>query len=398
MKQALRPELISKCLELIYYQASNAYTSSIAAGLILAGLFWGRVPALAIGAWALSYAVMIGLRHVLGMRFKAASRGPDDANRWLSYYVIAVFVSGCIWGAYGVYLANHADPYRLTAVVLALGALVSGGVTAYAVSRLAFLAFSIPTLVPIGIWLLAQGADSGGFLGGLVIIWLIFMYFAAMRFRTFAIESLGYQFDNVNLVKSLASERDKANELAAQLKKLSSLDGLTNIPNRRAFDEEFEVLLEQAKQNRTPITLIICDVDYFKPYNDGYGHMQGDVCLRSVAGQLQAVAQSHGALAARIGGEEFAVIYHNADANKGRALAEALREGVEQLKIAHQYSKVRDTVTGSFGVCSVVPQKDTACSDLLQRADEALYQAKHSGRNKVQIESRGENRQVEATT
>ncbi len=379
----------------MYFQASNAYSSSIVAGFIISALFWDIVPRSVIVAWAVAYGAMILWRFLLGKRFRAAELTPESARYWLGHFVVPVFLSGVLWGGYGVYLAQYADTYRLAAIILALGALVAGAVTAYAVSATAYLAFALPTLMPVGIWLTFQGQSGAAYLGGLVMFWMLFMFFAAMRFRRFAIESLGYQFDNVNLVQSLAAERDKAEELAAKLKKLSSLDSLTNIPNRRAFDEALEEALVNAKQDASPLAVIIGDVDYFKKYNDEYGHLQGDMCLRSVATALEEVALEHNAMAARIGGEEFAVILTQADRHQGMALAEALRAAVEKLYIPHSRSEISDTITSSFGLCALIPNSFTRRASLMQRADDALYEAKRQGRNRAHCSDDGAATQIE---
>jgi len=376
LDKPLRPELISKCIELMYFQASNAYSSSIAAGAILGVLFWNRVPHVAIIGWAVCYGIMIAIRHQLGVRFRAAPRRNEDAQRWLYYFGTVVCICGVIWGAYGVYLARYADTFQLAVVILALGALLSGAVTAYSVSMPVYLAFSTPTMLPIGVYLVLSPLSGNRFLGLMVFTWMVFMFFGARRFRRFALESLGYQFENVNLVRNLE-------ELASQLKKLSSVDSLTNVANRRRFDEEFEAALDSAKREGAPLSLILCDIDFFKHYNDAYGHMQGDVCLRSIASQLDAAAQRLGALAARIGGEEFAVIMRQAGVDSGVQLAEELRGAIERLGIEHSKSQVSGYVTGSFGVCSMIPAPGTTGSELLQRADEALYEAKRAGRNRV---------------
>lgn len=371
----LRPELISKCIELMYFQASNAYSSSVVAGLILGVLFWNRAPRAGIIAWFVCYGIMIAIRHRLGVRFLATPRRHEDAQRWLRYFAVVVGICGLIWGVYGVFLAHHADTYEIAVVILSLGALLSGAVTAYSVSMPVYLAFATPTMLPIGVWLLASPVRGQQFLGLMVFTWMIFMFFSARRFRKFALESLAHQFENVNLVRNLE-------ELAGQLKKLSSIDSLTNVANRRSFDEEFEAALASAKRDGAPLSLILCDIDFFKHYNDAYGHMQGDVCLRSIASQLDVVAKRLGALAARIGGEEFAVILRQAGVDSGVQLAEELRRAIERLGIVHSKSN-SGYVTGSFGVCSMVPADATTRSDLLQRADGALYEAKRAGRNRV---------------
>jgi diguanylate cyclase (GGDEF)-like protein len=124
--------------------------------------------------------------------------------------------------------------------------------------------------------------------------------------------------------------------------------------------------------------VIVCDIDYFEHYNDAHGQMHGDVCLRNIAGQLDAAARSRGALVARIGGERFAVLLRQSNVEAVR-FAEELRETIERLCIAHSKSPVSGFVTASFGVSST----DSHALDLLQRAQAALQEAKRSGRNRV---------------
>jgi diguanylate cyclase (GGDEF)-like protein len=366
---APRPEVTSKSVELLYFQASNAYTSSVVAGAILAVLFWNKAPRLGILAWILTYGTMIALRHWLGIRFRTTPRRVEDAQRWLNYFAVVVGICGVIWGVYGAFLAQYADTYDLAVVLLALGALLSGGVVAYSVSLPVYLAFSIPTMVPIALWLTVSSIDGKRFLGLMVLVWVVFLIFAARRFRKFALDSLGYQ---ANL-----------EELAGQLKKLSCIDSLTNLPGRRGFDDDFEAALVSAQQAATPLSVILCDVDSFEQYNDAHGPMHGDVCLRSIASQLDSVAKRRGAWAARIGGEEFAVVLPKAGADAAVSLAEELRDAVERLGIVHSQSQVSRFVTASFGAASLMPGGSSTGSDLLQRAEEALREAKRTGHNRV---------------
>jgi diguanylate cyclase (GGDEF)-like protein len=369
LDKPLRPELTSRSIELLYFQSSNAYSASIAAGAILVVLFWNHAPRTGIAAWAISYGIMIAIRHQLGTRFRAAPRRAEDSQRWLLYYATAVGICGVIWGVYGAFLAQHADAYQLAVVLLALGALLSGAVISYSVSMPVYLAFSVPTMVPVALWLTLSPVYGKQFLGMMVLVWVVFMFFAARRFRRFALESLGYQ---CNL-----------EELAGQLKTLSSMDGLTNVPGRRSFDEELDAAQTSAHQDTAPLSLILCDIDCFKQYNAAYGEMQGDVCLRTIAAQLDTLARRHGAWVARIGGEEFGVIARRTDEDDAARLAEGFRETVERLRIVHSNSQVSSVVTASFGVSSMVSTANNSSPDLLHRAQHALNEAKRCGGNRV---------------
>ncbi|NVZ08840.1 PleD family two-component system response regulator [Allochromatium humboldtianum] len=166
------------------------------------------------------------------------------------------------------------------------------------------------------------------------------------------------------------------------LDSLASLDGLTHIPNRRRFDEALKLEWARAAREGTSLAVAMLDVDYFKPYNDHYGHGRGDECLRRVADALSARLQRPADLAARYGGEEFVLLLPDTDAAGALALAESCRAAVSALCIPHDYSAAADHVTLSIGVAATQPPSDGA-SLLLARADEALYRAKSEGRNRV---------------
>lgn len=166
----------------------------------------------------------------------------------------------------------------------------------------------------------------------------------------------------------------------------STLDGLTGIANRRRFDDFMEVEWKRAQRNDLPLSLIMIDIDVFKAFNDNYGHLAGDECLKKVAKTLQKGLKRPGDLAARYGGEEFAVVLPETNTGGAASLAEELRRRVEKLKIPHAYSPVMDVVTVSLGVATVIPKKDLLPETLIELADKALYRAKEKGRNRFEID------------
>lgn len=167
-----------------------------------------------------------------------------------------------------------------------------------------------------------------------------------------------------------------------ELKRLASLDGLTGIANRRRFDEYIEAEWRRMTREKMPLSLILCDIDYFKKYNDTYGHQAGDSCLRKVANALSFCIKRSVDLVARYGGEEFAVILPNTTTAGASQVAEEIREFVNALKIPHAQSAVSEHVTLSLGVASMEPTLDTSPSMLIATADAALYRAKAAGRNR----------------
>lgn len=171
------------------------------------------------------------------------------------------------------------------------------------------------------------------------------------------------------------------------LEKLASLDGLTEIPNRRAFDSALERQFNQAKRTNTPLSLLIMDIDNFKLFNDHYGHPMGDDCLRKVANALTRHTQRPEDLVARLGGEEFSILLPNTD-NFGAAMrAEQYRLAIENLKIHQANNSPLPYVTVSVGVGTVIAHTNDNMQRLLQATDDALYRAKRQGRNQVCCEN-----------
>ncbi|MFL0196246.1 diguanylate cyclase [Clostridium sp. WILCCON 0269] len=196
--------------------------------------------------------------------------------------------------------------------------------------------------------------------------------------------------------KKLLEEQSKLLELKIQellelradnhkLETLSIRDGLTGIPNRRHFDEHLGASVRNSLRSGKPLSLIMADIDYFKLYNDNYGHLAGDDCLVKVARIIESNARRPLDLVARYGGEEFAVILPETDKNGAIIVAEEIRKNIRQLALPHEYSKVSPFITLSMGIATIIPNLGGACTaeELIDRADKALYRAKASGRNTI---------------
>ncbi len=185
------------------------------------------------------------------------------------------------------------------------------------------------------------------------------------------------------LTNTLLNERAQLEQANQELSYLSSMDGLTGIANRRQFDQFLVQVWSLASRKKEPITLVMCDIDFFKAYNDHYGHLQGDECLKKVATALKESVKRQGDLLARYGGEEFVVVLPNTDETGGELLAEALRANVEHLEIPHLFSSAAPMVTISLGVAFQYASPTTLPEHLIAAADQALYQAKQTGRNRL---------------
>jgi diguanylate cyclase (GGDEF)-like protein len=185
-----------------------------------------------------------------------------------------------------------------------------------------------------------------------------------------------------DMAAKLAAREEELQIANRHLDELASLDGLSGLANRRGFDREIEREWQKAAESHKPLALMMVDIDHFKLFNDRYGHVSGDTCLRAVGETLSLVTLEEAVLVARYGGEEFALLLPGLDINRAAALAEEARRAIEDLMINHSESPMGH-VTISIGVDSMVPDKFQSYANLIEAADGALYAAKRRGRNAV---------------
>ncbi|MEO0803535.1 MAG: diguanylate cyclase [Cyanobacteria bacterium J06642_2] len=211
---------------------------------------------------------------------------------------------------------------------------------------------------------------------------------ALIRKRTQELEVKNQQLEQEIQARQQAQEElqaayrelERANQ---QLAELANHDALTGLANRRRFNEYLQQIWKQALRERQPLTLILCDIDYFKQYNDTYGHLVGDTCLQQVARAIQQVLERPLDLAARFGGEEFAVILLDADAIGGNTVAEKIQAGIAELQIPHSASAISEMVTISAGIAATIPNTELNVETFINEADSALYTAKQEGRDRI---------------
>ena len=208
-----------------------------------------------------------------------------------------------------------------------------------------------------------------------------------------------WQPDDVDLLKQLSAQIAIAiqqSQLYAQVQRanrylthLATHDGLTQLANRRQFDHYLQQEWMRLAREQAPLSVILCDIDYFKLYNDTYGHLMGDQCLQQVAQALQQVVRRPADLVARYGGEEFTIVLPRTDQQGAQQLARAISGKIHALNIAHQASPIGDTLTLSLGIASTVPTANQSPQTLINEADQALYRAKQQGRDRYCCQREG---------
>jgi len=168
-----------------------------------------------------------------------------------------------------------------------------------------------------------------------------------------------------------------------KLERLSNIDGLTGLYNRRFFDAALDREWKRHQRSRIPFSLILCDIDYFKNFNDSYGHQAGDECLQDVAEAITMGSGRSSDVAARYGGEEFVIILPETSTRGALKAAETIRRKIRDLNIPHKNAVGRVVLSVSFGVATMIPERDVAPSNLVNLADKALYASKEAGRDRV---------------
>lgn len=406
--------LYAKQVAVLYDQSIGALAGALLSGLVVAAVLWRRTPSGGVLSWLGILLCVTGFRLALTYRYRRSAVDPQRARPWEAWFISGAFMSGATWGMGAVLLLPQGYDLYTGFFLLWVGGLCAAAVATYSVRIPVFLASVVPALAPYALYALSAGNEQGVALAGMLGLFLGFLVVSALHTHRSLFASLELQFENTKLINHLSAERERAErlnvelqsdiderermletlidakqrveELAQRLQLLSSLDGLTGIANRRHFDDGIDREWRRALRDQTPISLIMVDIDFFKAYNDTYGHQAGDDCLKQVAGLLKRYSRRAGDFPARYGGEEFTVVLSGTGTGNAQRIAEEIREGVESLGIPHESSSAGDVVTVSAGVATVVPHDGLSVAELIRKADSALYRAKGAGRNRVVVD------------
>jgi diguanylate cyclase (GGDEF)-like protein len=328
------------------------------------------IPDETLGQWPLGYSI-VAVLILVGM---GLSRSPR-LDRWHQHYATSLAFTGM---AVLVVL-----PEFTGAAVMKLAATIGTAHAAVVIGSMLGLR-ALPAVVAmwgggyLGIatvwvwgqevnWLLTHQTLTAGCAVGSVVAWLM----ERQSRQVFLQQSL------------LALEKARSDDMAERMKEMSREDGLTGLANRRHFDEVLNLEWQRCMRDGASLSLLFIDVDFFKPFNDEYGHQAGDNCLQRMGRILADHARRPGDLAARYGGEEFVVLYPQTGPRSLEQMAERLLRAVADERMPHGYSSVADHITVSIGTACIVPEPSYSPEQLVAAADHAVYEAKNKGRNQV---------------
>lgn len=353
-----------------FYAVEPLYLVSWAVSLLVINLWWSR---------------RINQTLLTNRHF---SQRPTVLNELVAYSVI----TGAVWSAtiigLDAYLSNLV--FYLCVMCVAIIAVVNISVSV--VIRGAYLAQLVFSLGVIAIWL-AWHVDQRPFNAGFALLLAALMVFLIITSewmsKSFSemvetsLERAAMSKDLSSLTESLKTRNLQLQDARKQLAEQATIDEMTGLRNRRGVNIIINDELGRMKRAQLPVSLIVLDVDHFKTYNDNYGHPAGDQVLQRIATVMLEMTNRSGEFAARMGGEEFAMFFPTMKLAAALEVAERVREGVLNLRIPHEKSLTSEFVTVSIGVVSCVPEWELEFDELLQAADDALYESKTSGRNRI---------------
>lgn len=344
--------------------------------------------------WCLALGAVLTIRYCIAQP-SADGLGLRHGPPWLLFLLL--FATGALWGLAPLVVIHRADDMLLCIAVLIASGMALSAFGSYSMSVAAVVAMVMPIALANLAMIVVTHSTPYYALGVALLLLYVHQWLVMTQSRRVLANQIRLRVENSLLAAQLSTQAEKTvAELERRMdvervlrasrdkaERMSGTDSLTDIANRRYFDKRLSQEVSRAFRERTQISLVLCDIDYFKQYNDTYGHQAGDECLKAFAHTLVGFCRRGGDLAARTGGEEFALVLPNTDHGAAMRLAENARAAFDAFAIEHTGSRLKPNATASFGVATIIPTDLGAAEVLIRDADRALYRAKASGRNRV---------------
>ncbi len=350
---------------MLYRQIPQAVAGHALAATLITYALWPVSAHDNLLIWLAGIILVGSVRIVTAIRF--LGRWPIAEHilpYWTSTLTALAFCQTLMWGLSVFLIWPEETEYRALLTVALAGVIAAGGIM-LAVHQRSFLVYCLPIAIPAFLQLMLSGGRLETVLGGLILLYSVMLIFAIHR--------LGKSFLE-GMVTRL------------QMESLSRTDPLTHIANRRGFDDYIQGIWSNAIRSSQSVGLMIIDIDFFKRYNDHYGHPQGDIALTRLAEILTQIAGRGTDLCARVGGEEFAIVLPSTDLEGAKNVAKQIQEHLDINAIPHESSPF-GRLTVSIGYGARIPRRNSTIDDFYQSVDEALYRAKQGGRNAIRAET-----------
>lgn len=376
LPEPAKPSVRAEQIRLLFLQNRSVQVLGMLTAIITAITLWKVADHTLLTVWLIVMITVYIMRLATTLLFFRTHIDDQMTEIWIRRYIVWTFLAGVSWGSLAFLLdSTWPAAYQVVLFVVYTG-LIAGAFNANSSVFIAFPAFYVPIVVPLMIVMLGMKDEAFYALALLFMIYIALMYISSLKFYNRLADTLQLRFDNEKLAQELSLSNEK-------LVHLADIDGLTQIYNRRSLNRFLIAEWNRHYRNQKPLSLIFIDIDYFKQYNDTYGHEAGDNCLIQVAQILQRNAKRSSDIAARFGGEEFAMILPETSEVEAFAIAKKIIASLKELSISHTGSSVCEYVTMSIGISTLIPQQQDNSDYLLLTADKALYEAKNNGRNCV---------------
>tara|TARA_R110001592_G_scaffold295594_2_gene565680 strand:- start:26365 stop:27564 length:1200 start_codon:yes stop_codon:yes gene_type:complete len=390
-----REELFVAQLETLMQNGRVATLGAHLIGMIATVLlFWQYLPLSITLLWAAAFTILLLLRSLQMSNALVERLYQTRPRRVYWQLIIGTAVTGAIWSAIYIYAATRV-PITVQYMLLLIIVMITAFSVGYSVViREYFIVYVFASLWPIAWWSLVHYWDQSYNL----LIGLLMLAFCALLvsvsdqvYKSFRnMIALNWERETMaqelgDLTTSLRDRNRQLRDARRQLTDLANVDELTGLGNRRLINKVLRDEINRARRSSTNLAVILLDVDYFKNYNDNYGHPAGDAVLKRLADLMQRATSRAGEIVGRYGGEEFILVLPGATVQSAVRTAERLKDLVNSEGIAHEKSNIGGIITVSQGVVSMMPGTELTAADIIKRADNALYKAKHEGRNRICI-------------
>jgi diguanylate cyclase (GGDEF)-like protein len=354
--------------ERIGYVLNNPLSSlmtNMALGLVLCFLMGSIFDKGKLLVWILCL-LAVAMFRVLIARIYSRHRTHEtySVRFWYRLYFAGTELSALVWSAAPIFFFPTQSPNSQLYLVAILAGLVHGAGQNQAPFRLVHLIYTITIMVPLILRFFLMGSFYYGTFAFALIFLITGIMISTRKMHRYLIDSLILRYE---------------------ISQMAHIDALTGLANRRHFDMFIHQEWNRAQRQGLPIAMLMIDVDFFKMYNDLYGHQRGDQCLKQIAEAIGTAVHRQTDLIARYGGEEFAVILPDTPLPGALKIAEEMRQAVGTLFIEHHKSPAAHFVTISIGLAVMTPGRNNVPKELIAASDEALYAAKNSGRNRVSV-------------
>ena len=391
-----REELFSAQLEMLMQNGRLATVNAHLVGVVATVMmFWSFMSVNAILLWAAAFLILLLLRSLQMSNALVERRYQTRPKRVYWQLLFGAALTGGVWSAAYIYIASIVPVTMQYAFLLVIVMIIAFSVGFSVMIREYFVVSVFTSLWPIAWWSLVHYWEQPyNMLIGLVLLAFcaLLVYVADQTYKSFRnMISLAWEREHIaqelgDLTGSLRDRNRQLRDARRQLTDLANVDELTGLGNRRLVNSVLQEEINRARRSSSEISVILLDVDYFKNYNDTYGHPAGDAVLQKLADLMQRATTRAGEVVARYGGEEFILILPGASADSAMRTASRLRDLVVEEEIPHETSKAASFITVSQGVATVVPVSELQPADLAKQVDAALYRAKDAGRNAIAVD------------